>query len=69
MGVLPNLSAPTIGHVGLLTVFAAILSSRQRRVYGNLASNIFNNTLVLKTFWIENFNVTREELNAKTLGM
>ena len=31
----------------------------------NTTSNILNNTLVLKKLSTENFNVTREELNAK----
>ena len=39
--------------IGLFTVFAAILSSRQNgskeeSLYGNSSSNDFNNTLVLK---------------------
>ena len=42
-----------------------MIEKHQHLMYGNSASNIFNNTLVLKTLGIENVNVTREELNAK----
>ena len=57
-------------QIGLSTVSAATLVSRQsgskqESLYGNSASNIFNNSLVLKKLRTENFNVTREELNAK----
>ena len=37
----------------------------KERLFANSASNIFNNTLVFKKFWIANFNVTKEKLNAK----
>ena len=58
----------------IITVSEAILAgrqngSKQEHLDENSMSNIFNDTLVSNKLWIENFNVTKEELNAKIWGM
>ena len=42
---------------------------QNKSLYGNSASNIFNNTLVLKSYELKTLNVMREEMNANIFGM